>query len=185
MIMKPVKLFEQFINDRLNEQFLRERRGYVNFEEIQGGKKIVLFRGQSDNFFKQKKQGYSEAYGMIFMSALIDSALFYTKPGRSKVREILMFEIPNNIMRISGKYIDRATEERKKAKEEGFVGIVSDIGELDADWGEVGVFDFYKPVKKWQTTTGAFSMTDLKEMSKFGPSEWNQNREIALMDSQK
>lgn len=173
--MKYIKLRKNFIFENINE-------GKFNFEFIKtnGGKNILLFRGQYGKFYEKSKQGYSDAYGMLFVSSDINNAYFYTKPKQQMIREILVFEVPNNIMQISGKYIDRARDEVKKAKEEGYAGIASNIGELDADEGEVGLFNFYKPIAKYQTKNGAFSKKDLQELKQYGLSQFNQAIETEL-----
>lgn len=162
------------------ESFLREGRFEAVFTETSGGKNILLFRGQSEKFYEESPQGYSNFYGMIFVSSDINSAYFYTKPGQHDVRELLVFEVPNNIMRISGKYIDRALDEAEKAKAEGYAGITSNVAELMFDNGEVGLFKFYKPIAKYQTKEGAFSEKDVQEMKKYGLSQFNITTEKEL-----
>ena len=169
--MKYVKTFESFLN---------EGRLEAVFTETSGGKNILLFRGQSEKFYEESPQGYSKSYGMLFTSSDINNAYFYTKPGQYDVREILVFEVPNNIMRISGKYIDRAGDEVKKAKAEGYAGITSNVAELEGDEGEVGLFKFYKPIAKYQTKDGAFREKDVQEMKKYGLSQFNITTEKEL-----
>lgn len=168
--MKHLHTFESFLNEGL----------HAVFTETDGGKNILLFRGQSGKFYEEKPQGYSESYGMIFTSSDINSAYFYTKPKQYNVREILVFKVPNNIMRIYGKYIDRAHDEIKKSKAEGYDGITSNVGELMFDQGEVGLFKLFKPIARYQTTTGVFNSKDVREMKKYGLSQFNVTQEKEL-----
>lgn len=169
--MQQLKTFESFLNEGKFEAV---------FTEVDRGKKILLFRGQSEKFYEESPQGYSDSYGMLFTNCDINNAYFYTKPKQNNVREILVFEVPNNIMRISGKYIDRARAEMQKAKEEGYVGITSNVGELTFDEGEVGLFKFYKPIAKYQTNNGVFDPKDVREMKKYGLSAFNITMEKKL-----
>jgi len=174
--MKYVKTYESYLN---------EGRYEAVFTEASDRKNILLFRGQSGKFYEELPQGYSDSYGMIFTSCDINNAYFYTKPKQNNVREILVFEVPNNIMRISGKYIDRARTEMQKAKEEGYDGITSNVAELMFDNGEVGLFKFYKPIAKYQTMDGAFDPRDVQEMKKHGLSQFNITTEKELYEIRK
>lgn len=147
--------------------------------EFQG--ELTLFRGQSGKFYEKIKQGYSgDAYGMLFLSDNINSAHFYSKPGFAETREILVFKVPNKIAKIQGKYIDRASEERAKARAEGYLGITSNVGELNVDKGEVGLFYMPKPIKSWRTESGAFTQEQVEEMKAFGLGPNEQREETQL-----
>ena len=178
--MKWIKTFEEW---KVSESYLNEGRHEAVFTESSGGKNILLFRGQSEKFYEEAPQGYSDLYGMLFTSSDINNAYFYTKPKQNNVREILVFEVPNNIMRINGKYIDRAGDEIKKAKAEGYDGVTSNVAELMFDEGEVGLFKVYKPIAKYQTTNGAFDPKDVQEMKKYGLSQFNVTKEKELYES--
>lgn len=174
--MKYVKTYESFLN---------EGRYEAVFTEASGGKNILLFRGQSGKFYEEAPQGYSDLYGMVFTSSDINNAYFYTKPKQNNVREILVFEVPNNIMRINGKYIDRAGDDIKKAKADGYDGVTSNVAELMFDNGEVGLFKFYKPIAKYQTKNAAFDPKDVQEMKKYGLSQFNVTTEKELYEIHK
>lgn len=138
-----------------------------------------LFRGQAGEFFDEKKlQGYQEAYGMLFLSDDINNAHFYTKPGQYQKREILVFEVPDKIAQVKGVYIDRlGSDEIAKLKQQGYVGVTSDIGELIFDKGEVGMFQNYAPVKRFQTEDGKFSQEDVAQLKSLGLSDTNVRKE--------
>jgi hypothetical protein len=143
---------------------------------------ITLFRGQAGHFFNDEElRGYQKSYNMLFLSNDINNAYFYTKPGYYDAREILVFEIPNNIARVQGIYIDRLGSDKiEQLKGEGYIGVTSNVGELSADEGEVGVFQNYKPTLRFQTTTGRFSKRDLTQLKKMGLSDFNIKGENML-----
>jgi hypothetical protein len=177
--MKHIKAYESFLVEKTGND------GFAIFTETKGGKNIFLFRGQAGKFFEEKRQGYNDSYGMLFASCDINNAYFYSGsgwdgPAANQIREIVIFEVPNKIARVYGKYIDRARTERDKFKSEGYVGMTSNAGELMADRGEVGLFELYKPIKKWQTTTGSFDPADVAEMIKYGLEGHNIKREKEL-----
>jgi hypothetical protein len=153
------------------------------FEEFNKNKQfITLFRGQSDRFFnKSKETGYFKIYKMFYLTPYIDSAYFYTNPGYSNIREILVFRVPNNIARINGAYIDRlGIDTINKLKQEGYSGVTSNIGELSFDKDEVGMFNLYSPIDRFQTQNGKFSDIDLYHLSKLGLSKYNIDSEKLL-----
>jgi hypothetical protein len=152
------------------------------FEEFNEGF-ITLFRGQSGSFFDEKTEtGYFKVYKMFYLTPYIDSAYFYTSPHRShKKREISVFRVPNNIARVYGVYIDRLGIDKINAlKEEGYSGVTSNIGELDPDIGEIGMFNLYSPVHRFQTETGKFSDSDLHRFLELGLSKYEFNLEKSL-----
>lgn len=165
--MKHVKLYEEFVLTETREIFLNE------------SKTLKLFRGQSGDFFDEKAtKGYQKDYGMLFLSSDINNAYFYTKHGQQKIREILVFEVPDNIAKVQGVYIDRlGIDEIEKFKAEGYAGVTSTIAELMFDRGEVGMFQNYPPILRFQTTTGSFSDKDIKELKKLGLSGFNVKKE--------
>jgi hypothetical protein len=136
---------------------------------------LMLFRGQSGEFFDDnKKGGYQKYYGMLFLSDNINNAYFYTKPGQQEIREITVFEVPDDIAKVQGVYIDRLdTDKIEQFKKEGYAGVTSNVGELQADRGEVGMFQSYPPVRRFRTNVGKFSNKDIKELKKLGLSDYN------------
>lgn len=154
--MKNIKTFEEFLFESNN---------------------LILFRGQSGDFYKEEKLGYIKYYDMLFLTPDINSAYYYSLRGNEKVREISVFEVPDNIKHIQGSYIDRDKKQVDKAKEEGYDGITSNVAEFIADKGEVGLFDIYKPIKRFQTITGSFTDKQLNEMKKYGLSQNNINND--------
>ena len=136
---------------------------------------LILFRGQSGEFFNDdKKVGYRKFYGMMFLSDDINNAYFYTKPGQQEIREITVFEVPGDIAKVQGVYIDRlGTDKIEQFKKEGYAGVTSNVGELEADKGEVGMFQNYPPVRRFRTNVGKFSNKDIKELKKLGLSDYN------------
>jgi hypothetical protein len=140
---------------------------------------LKLFRGQSGDFFDEKAaKGYQKNYGMLFLSNDINNAYFYTKLGQQKIREILVFDVPDNIAKVQGVYIDRlGVDKIEKFKVEGYAGVTSNVAELMFDRGEVGVFQNYPPILRFQTTTGRFSNKDIKELKKLGLSGFNIKKE--------
>jgi hypothetical protein len=136
---------------------------------------LILFRGQSGEFFNDdKKVGYLKFYGMMFLSDDINNAYFYTKPGQQEIREITVFEVPGDIAKVQGVYIDRlGTDKIEQFKKEGYVGVTSNVGELEADKGEVGMFQNYPPLRRFRTKVGKFSNKDIKELKKLGLSDYN------------
>jgi len=159
--MKHINLYESFLNE---------------------SKTLKLFRGQSKDFFDEKvTKGYQQSYGMLFLSNDVNNAYFYTNPGRQKIREILVFDVPDNIAKVQGVYIDRlGVNKIEKLKAEGYTGVTSNVAELMFDKGEVGMFQNYPPILRFQTNTGRFSDKDLKELKKLGLSEFNIKREDDL-----
>lgn len=150
------------------------------FEDFNKGT-LTLFRGQHDTFFNDKNEtGYFKYYKMLYLTPYIDSAYFYTYPGRSEVREISVFKVPDNIARVSGAYIDRLGNKIDAFKEEGYAGVTSNVGELMYDRGEIGMFNLYSPVQRFQTKNGKFSDSDLRKLSKLGLSQHNIDREKSL-----
>ena len=153
------------------------------FEEFNKNKGVItLFRGQSDTFFSESKEiGYFKTYKMLFLTPSIDSAYFYTKPGYSNVREILVFQVPDNIASINGIYIDRlGIDQIDKLKREGYLGVTSNIGELYFDKNEIGMFNLYSPIHRFQTQNGKFSNIDLYHLSKLGLSKYNIDKEKSI-----
>jgi len=153
------------------------------FEEFNENKGfITLFRGQSDKFFsKSEETGYFKIYKMFYLTPHIDSAYFYTKPGYSNIREILVFRVPDNIASISGEYIDRiGIDKINHLKQEGYLGVTSNIGELSFDKNEIGMFNLYSPIDRFQTQNGKFSDIDLYHLSKLGLSKYNIDKEKLL-----
>jgi hypothetical protein len=153
------------------------------FEEFNKNKEVItLFRGQSDNFFSEIEEiGYFKTYKMLFLTPHIDSAYFYTRPGYSNIREILVFQVPNNIASISGRYIDRlGIDKINQLKHEGYLGVTSDIGELSVDKNEIGMFNLYSPIHRLQTQNGKFSNIDLYYLSKLGLSKYNIDKEKSI-----
>ena len=161
-------------------QEVRYLKTYGSF--LNEAKTLTLFRGQTDEFYDEKaKKGYQEHYSMLFLSNDVNNAYFYTNPERSKVREILIFEVPDKIAQVQGVYIDRlGSDKLKELQEEGYVGVTSNVGELMADKGEVGMFKNYKPVKRFQTTDGKFSEEDITVLKKYGLSSINVKRENSI-----
>ena len=158
--MEHIKLFEDFLN---------------------GAKTLTLFRGQSGEFFNDKKtKGYLEMYGMLFLSDNINNAYFYSNPGRNKIREILVFEVPANIAKVQGVYIDRLGDKIQQLKKDGYSGVTSNVGELSFDKGEVGMFQNYKPVRRFQTNTGKFTEDDIIKLKKLGLSNAHVKEETEL-----
>lgn len=158
--MRHIKLFEDFLNE---------------------AKTLTLFRGQSDEFFNDKKtKGYLEMYGMLFLSDNINNAYFYSNPGRNKIREILVFEVPANIAKVQGVYIDRLGDKIQQLKKDGYSGVTSNVGELSFDKGEVGMFQNYKPVQRFQTNTGKFTEDDIIKLKKLGLSNAHVKKETEL-----
>lgn len=153
------------------------------FEEFNKNKGfITLFRGQSDEFFsKSKETGYFKTYKLFHLTPHIDSAYFYSKPGYSNIREILVFRVPDNIASISGRYIDRlGIDKINQLKQEGYFGVTSNIAELSFDKNEIGMFDLYSPIDRFQTQNGKFSNIDLYHLSKLGLSQYNIDKEKSI-----
>jgi hypothetical protein len=160
--MKYVKTYESFLNE--------------------GKDHLTLFRGQTGEFFDDnKKAGYQKMYGMLFLSDDINNAYFYTKPGQQEIREITVFEVPGNIAKVQGVYIDRlGTDKIEQFKKEGYDGVTSNVGELMADKGEVGMFQNYTPSRRFQTNNGKFSAKDIKELKKLGLADYYIKQEENL-----
>ena len=153
------------------------------FEEFNKNKEIItLFRGQSGNFYNESEEtGYFKIYKMFYLTPHIDSAYFYTRPGYSNIREILVFQVPNNIARVSGVYVDRlGIDKINQLKHEGYLGVTSNIGELSFDKNEIGMFNLYSPIHRFQTQNGKFSNTDLDYLSKLGLSKYNIDKEKSI-----
>jgi hypothetical protein len=154
---------------------------YEYFKDYE--KSIIVFRGQYETFFNEKLEiGYTKTYGLFYTTPYINSAYFYTKPGQYDIREITVFEIPDNIAVVSGVYIDRLGYGKiQELKKMGYSGVTSNIGELFFDSGEIGLFDYYPPVHRFQTKNGKFSDSILNELKKFGLSESNIEYEKNLL----
>lgn len=153
----------------MNKEILRRILILSESEEM-----ITLFRGQSGEFYDEKStKGYQNAYGLLFLSDDINNAYFYTKPGRSDIREILVFKVPGNIAKVQGVYIDRLGNKIEQFKKEGYAGVTSNVGEMMADIGEVGMFKNYSPILRFQTKTGKFSDKDIDELKKLGLHNYN------------
>lgn len=154
---------------------------YLN--EASKSKTIKLFRGQSGKFYNAKHiTGYQKSFKMLFMSDDIDNALFYTYSGREQIREILVFEVPDNIAKVEGVYIDRlGTDKIEQLKKDGYSGVTSNRGEFMADKGEVGMFQNYTPILSIKTTNGKFSDKDIKKLKKLGLSDYEVKIEKNLI----
>jgi len=140
---------------------------------------LIVFRGQKMSFYDLNvKTGYNkpDGYNLLFVHTDINTVYLHYAMLHGDLafcenfyREIVVFKIPNRIKKVTGRALDNIRSYINTFKQEGYVGVTSDIVEFSFDIGEIGLFYFPEPIERFQTRKGFFSKKDIDIMiNKYG-----------------